>query len=139
VAGSETGSAVGAKTFLKVGSGVGSEINHYGSTTLLFYPILMTEKIDRKFQSKDKEKKRTRTDLDEKVCDLEEAAAAGEGERCLLCLLGLGVDVRALTEEQGHHLLVTLAARLHQRRVPLVVHLKPQGFFQFSSLARVAS
>jgi hypothetical protein len=80
-------------------------------------------------KEKKRKKKSRRTDLDEKVRNLEEAAAAGEGERSLLGLLGLGVDVRALAEEEGHHLLVTLAARLHQRRVPLVVHLKNKRRF----------
>jgi hypothetical protein len=39
VSGSETGSGVGAKTPLKVGSGVGSETNHSGSTTLNKRPL----------------------------------------------------------------------------------------------------
>ncbi len=39
VSGSETGSGVRAKTPLKVGSGVGSETNHSGSTTLNKRPL----------------------------------------------------------------------------------------------------
>ncbi len=64
--------------------------------------------------------------LDEKVGHLEEAAAAGERESGLLRLLSLGVDVGALAEEKGHHLLVTLSARLHERRVALIIHLPDQ-------------
>ena len=41
----------------------------------------------------------------------------------LLRLLCLGVDFGPLAEQEGHHLLVTLPARLHQRGVPLVIHL----------------
>lgn len=73
--------------------------------------------------------RRTREDirrsryLDEKVRHLEESAAAGEGQRRLLGLLGLGIDVGPLAKQEGHHLLVALAAGLHQRGVALVVHL----------------
>jgi hypothetical protein len=43
--------------------------------------------------------------------------------------LGLGarIYVRALEEQQRHHLLVALARRLHQRRVALFVALLERG------------
>lgn len=64
-----------------------------------------------------------RAGLDEKVGHLREAAAAGERERRLLRLLRLCVDVGALAQQEGHHLLVALARGLHQRGVALVVDL----------------